>query len=135
VLAAEAKLLGWAGAARILDLAYVLDLRTAAARVVAVTVAAVALSQPRGERPLSPSTTVRRLLGHLCVFAAALVGVVVAVVWLVMPPHADAIRDGTATAALDGLAPLARTAWTASRWLGAVLVVPVVEELAFRGYL
>jgi exosortase E/protease (VPEID-CTERM system) len=33
------------------------------------------------------------------------------------------------------LTPLARTAWIAARLAGAVVIVPLVEELAFRGYL
>lgn len=38
-------------------------------------------------------------------------------------------------AALAALAPAERAAWIATRLLGSVLVLPVVEELAFRGFL
>jgi len=38
-------------------------------------------------------------------------------------------------AALAGLDPLGRASWIAVRVLGSVLVIPVAEELAFRGFL
>jgi exosortase E/protease (VPEID-CTERM system) len=44
--------------------------------------------------------------------------------------------DGAALVAeLERLAPTSRIAWVAVRLLGACVVVPVVEELAFRGFL
>jgi exosortase E/protease (VPEID-CTERM system) len=44
--------------------------------------------------------------------------------------------DGsTLGAALAGVDPLARAGWLAVRILGACLVLPVLEELAFRGFL
>jgi membrane protease YdiL (CAAX protease family) len=44
--------------------------------------------------------------------------------------------DGAALRAeLDGLARPALVAWIAARLLGGCLVLPVVEELAFRGFL
>jgi CAAX prenyl protease-like protein len=36
---------------------------------------------------------------------------------------------------LAGLSPLAATLWLAVRIFGAVVTVPIAEELAFRGYL
>ena len=47
-------------------------------------------------------------------------------------PHGDgeALRSE-----LGGLTPLARASWSAARLFGSCLVIPIVEELAFRGFL
>jgi CAAX prenyl protease-like protein len=63
--------------------------------------------------------------------APILIGLATCAAWLAWPAG-----DGSALA--DGLArlsPEARGAWLAVRVLGAVLVIPLVEELAFRGFL
>ncbi|MEL7370717.1 MAG: CAAX prenyl protease-related protein [Myxococcota bacterium] len=53
-------------------------------------------------------------------------------IWLVLAPGplTPALREGLAT-----LNSASTTAWVAVRIVGAVLIVPWVEELAFRGYL
>lgn len=61
----------------------------------------------------------------------ALLGLAVGAVWLV-PTDAD---GGALRGALLGLSPEARAAWILLRAAGAVLVIPLVEELAFRGFL
>ncbi|HEY6001219.1 MAG TPA: archaeosortase/exosortase family protein, partial [Anaeromyxobacter sp.] len=60
-----------------------------------------------------------------------LLGAAVCAVWLAWP-HGDgnALRSE-----IDRLAPSARIAWISARLAGACLVVPAVEELAFRGFL
>jgi exosortase E/protease (VPEID-CTERM system) len=64
---------------------------------------------------------------------AIALGVAVFGVWIVLEPaahhRATALADGLA-ALPDGLAVL----WVGFRVLGAVLIVPIAEELAFRGY-
>ena len=67
-------------------------------------------------------------------------GVVVFAVWLGvarwMTPSAAAVFAGDSLAAgLEFLTPWQRWLWLAARVLAAVFVVPVAEELAFRGYL
>ncbi|HET8724948.1 MAG TPA: CAAX prenyl protease-related protein, partial [Anaeromyxobacteraceae bacterium] len=62
---------------------------------------------------------------------AALLGLAVGVGWVAVAggddrPLGDALRQ---------LSPSGRTAWLAVRITGSVLVVPLVEELAFRGFL
>ncbi len=60
-----------------------------------------------------------------------LIGVASAALWLAWPAG-----DGAALAAgLGRLDAGARAIWLAQRVLGSVLVIPVVEELAFRGFL
>jgi exosortase E/protease (VPEID-CTERM system) len=60
--------------------------------------------------------------------AAALVGLAVGLLWLTIPgPHARA--------AATPLAQDVTLAWIFLRALGAISVVPLCEELAFRGYL
>ncbi len=63
------------------------------------------------------------------------IGVVVFVLWLALEP---APAGGAGSALAEGLAalsPEARTLWLALRVAGAVVTVPIAEELAFRGYL
>lgn len=62
---------------------------------------------------------------------AVLLGVGVGVLWVAWPG-----ADGAAVRAeIFALAPGWRVAWITARVIGAVAVVPVVEELAFRGFL
>jgi CAAX prenyl protease-like protein len=60
----------------------------------------------------------------------ALVGAAVGAAWIAWP-HAG----GSAPLALAHLEPPARAAWIAVRVAGSCLVLPVIEELAFRGFL
>ena len=65
---------------------------------------------------------------------AALNGVVVYAIWLSL--EGLATSDGTQLSnALQELSPLWRNVWLGFRVAGSVLVVPLIEELAFRGYL
>lgn len=66
---------------------------------------------------------------------AVLIGVVVFALWLWLSPPVDPrgaaeLRDGVAR-----LWPDARFAWIAFRVIGGVFMTPVIEELAFRGFL
>jgi CAAX prenyl protease-like protein len=71
-------------------------------------------------------------------WAGVLCGAGAFVLWLALveSPQGggpDAHRDlGAALGALD---PVSRALWIGSRVVGAVVIVPLVEELAFRGYL
>ena len=67
--------------------------------------------------------------------AVALVsGALVGLAWIVSQPPAGE-SDLAATAAVAALGGAAFAAWAAARIAGTVLVVPLVEELFFRGYL
>jgi exosortase E/protease (VPEID-CTERM system) len=54
--------------------------------------------------------------------------------WVVLVP-AEASAGGALASALQELGPLERWAWIVVRVLGSCLIIPVVEELAFRGFL
>ena len=59
-------------------------------------------------------------------------GALVGVAWVLM---ADTGSEGTELAqALDGLAPFMLAVWVLCRLVGTVLLVPLVEEMFFRGY-
>ncbi|MEQ8280760.1 MAG: exosortase E/protease, VPEID-CTERM system [Deltaproteobacteria bacterium] len=63
------------------------------------------------------------------------VGIAVFAVWyLLAEPAAPEVVAARRTA-LDAMTPTTRILWIAARLVGSVLVVPIVEELAFRGYL
>ena len=62
---------------------------------------------------------------------AALLGVVVGAAWVAW----GGASTSALGAALDALPPVDRVAWLAVRITGSVLVIPLVEELAFRGFL
>jgi exosortase E/protease (VPEID-CTERM system) len=58
-------------------------------------------------------------------------GLAVAAIWAAANP-----TGGTEiSAALAALGPAERTSWIVSRVIGSVLIAPIIEELAFRGYL
>jgi exosortase E/protease (VPEID-CTERM system) len=73
-----------------------------------------------------------------CSWRAPAVGIAVFVVWLIAA-HVLTGPASTGTAALPAalaaIPPDARAVWLTSRIVNAVLVVPVAEELAYRGYL
>lgn len=95
-----------------------------------------ALDRAYGLRVLVPALVllaVRRSLPPLLSGSplALLAGLAVGGLWLL-----GAKDDGsTLSAELAGLTPAARAGWIGVRLLGACLVVPVIEELAFRGFL
>jgi exosortase E/protease (VPEID-CTERM system) len=79
----------------------------------------------------------RREYGGLrgaCSWHAVAVGLAVYAIWTALAPA----PESAATELADPLAKLPRPwliAWLAARSVGSVIVVPVAEELAFRGYL
>lgn len=60
------------------------------------------------------------------------IGVAVFAVWLWLEPNSDGSALGSA---LEALPRWQRDGWLAFRVVGSVIVVPLAEELAFRGYL
>jgi exosortase E/protease (VPEID-CTERM system) len=73
-------------------------------------------------------------LGWKWVWQAPAIGTVVFMIWILLEPNVD----NSKTALSKGLTEL--TSWSAAVWLafrvlGSVIVVPLAEELAFRGYL
>ncbi len=61
-----------------------------------------------------------------------LIGVFVGAMWIATDPVNDA---GPLGAWLATLGPVAMMSWIAMRLVGTILLVPIAEELAFRGYL
>ena len=90
-----------------------------------VLAAAAVLLLVRRDLP-SPSMTV----AWFPVLAAA----ITCAAWIGFVP-VDAAAGGRFLAALQGLGTAERWAWIAVRLVGSCLLVPVVEELAFRGFL
>jgi exosortase E/protease (VPEID-CTERM system) len=62
-------------------------------------------------------------------------GLVVFVLWIGFERLSGANPSGVIPAPLAAASPFARMAWIALRVLGAVVTVPIAEELAFRGFL
>jgi exosortase E/protease (VPEID-CTERM system) len=86
-----------------------------------VAVAALALLAVRGELP-RPAVSVS--------WVSVLVGSAVCIAWIAWPRG-----EASPLAGLEQLAPAARMASIAVRVIGSCLVIPVIEELAFRGFL
>jgi exosortase E/protease (VPEID-CTERM system) len=61
-------------------------------------------------------------------------GVAVFWLWLWLTP-VDTATSSAMAQALDGLPSVARVAWLVARVVGTVVMAPLVEELAFRGFL
>lgn len=66
---------------------------------------------------------------------APVAGVLVFCMWLVLDRFAGPHSDNGIASGLGSLAAPARILWLAFRTFGAVVTVPIAEELAFRGYL
>ncbi len=66
---------------------------------------------------------------------AAGVGVVVFLLWLPLQPTATNGASSAFAGHLASMSRLGALTWLVVRTLGAVVTVPIVEELAFRGYL
>jgi exosortase E/protease (VPEID-CTERM system) len=62
-------------------------------------------------------------------------GAVVLAAWLAIARRADPGELAGVQAGLAALSPAARAGWLVVRALGAVVIAPLTEELAFRGYL
>jgi exosortase E/protease (VPEID-CTERM system) len=89
--------------------------------VMAAPLLALTLAWPR----------LRALFGPLSLEPIA-VGVLVGALWIATQPHGNAAPLG---AWLDGQDAGAAALWLALRCVGFALIVPLAEELAFRGYL
>jgi exosortase E/protease (VPEID-CTERM system) len=63
------------------------------------------------------------------------IGVAVFVMWIALEPARDPADVSRIPDALSGVSTAVAGVWLVSRVLGSSIVVPVVEELAFRGYL
>ncbi len=64
---------------------------------------------------------------------APIAGTAVFIIWIAADRGASHAANGM-SAALASLPPLARISWITFRALGAVITVPIAEELAFRGF-
>jgi exosortase E/protease (VPEID-CTERM system) len=64
-----------------------------------------------------------------------LLGVVVFVFWVALEPRAEPDTVDVIPNALAEMSAAAAALWLIARVLGSVVVVPIAEELAFRGYL
>lgn len=60
---------------------------------------------------------------------AWLVGILVGVLWLVLPTEAEAVVPG------EQWSDFAYFSWLWLRTIGTIVIIPICEELAFRGYL
>ncbi len=70
-----------------------------------------------------------------CSWQAVALGILVFVVWMALEPAPDAEKQAAFGTALHALPPGLALAWLVARVVGAVVTVPIAEELAFRGYL
>jgi CAAX prenyl protease-like protein len=61
-------------------------------------------------------------------------GLLVFAMWIALAPSNDASTNATFAAGISGLSAGGRYAWFLFRIVGAVVTVPIAEELAFRGY-
>jgi exosortase E/protease (VPEID-CTERM system) len=75
-----------------------------------------------------------RVLGWGWSWQAAVIGVIVFLLWMLLEPPTDG-RQTELASGIAELSPGSAVLWLAFRVAGSVLLVPVVEELAFRGYL
>lgn len=62
-------------------------------------------------------------------------GLLVFVLWVALEPAPDPQKANTIPNALAEMPEAAAAFWVIARVLGSVIVVPIAEELAFRGYL
>jgi exosortase E/protease (VPEID-CTERM system) len=65
----------------------------------------------------------------------AAIGAAVFVAWVVLEPSGGGAAVQEWRAGFAALSPFAAALWLIARVVGSVLVTPIVEELAFRGYL
>jgi len=64
---------------------------------------------------------------------ATFLGIAVGVVWILTDPAGDGVS--TTEMFVQSLTPLTLAVWITVRLIGTVFVIPIAEELAFRGYL
>jgi CAAX prenyl protease-like protein len=70
-----------------------------------------------------------------CSWEAVAAGIAVFVLWMALEPAPDAAKQAAFASALHALPSAAMALWLVARVVGAVVTVPIAEELAFRGYL
>ncbi|WP_435017841.1 exosortase E/protease, VPEID-CTERM system [Tundrisphaera sp. TA3] len=69
-------------------------------------------------------------------WAAAAIGALVFALWMALEPApAGGEGSGPIPTALRAMSPIAAALWLLARVVGSVVTVPIVEELAFRGFL
>jgi len=68
-------------------------------------------------------------------YHAPAIGLAVFALWLWLAPRGAESEAALLQQHVEALGPPWRALWLASRVLGATLIVPIAEELAFRGYL
>ena len=71
---------------------------------------------------------------HAAAITPIAIGAVVFLIWLLLVPL-PVEKTAEMAATLAAAPPLAVAAWLVFRCLGSAVVVPLAEELAFRGYL
>jgi exosortase E/protease (VPEID-CTERM system) len=76
-----------------------------------------------------------RGLGWSWSWTGLVAGVGVYLLWLALEPRADNPAAAALASGLAGLPRVLAVVWLVCRVLGAVVTVPLAEELAFRGYL
>lgn len=62
-------------------------------------------------------------------------GVLVFILWIALASYADGGADAAFSAGLASMSVAGTAAWLSFRIIGAIVLVPIAEELAFRGYL
>lgn len=73
-------------------------------------------------------------LGWSCSWHAIGIGVAVFLLWIALEPSVDSSKTELGRGVAD-LSTWAATVWLTFRVLGSVIIVPLVEELAFRSYI
>jgi exosortase E/protease (VPEID-CTERM system) len=68
-------------------------------------------------------------------FGVVALGLLVFAMWIALARHNDPSLNAIFAAGLNSLPTWERSAWLSFRVVGAVVTVPIAEELAFRGYL
>jgi exosortase E/protease (VPEID-CTERM system) len=78
--------------------------------------------------------TYPEILGRVSIWGVAM-GVVAFALWVVLSKASDPVVVAGHQRSLEAMSGWSHVSWLAFRVVGAVVVVPVVEELAFRGFL
>jgi len=71
---------------------------------------------------------------HVSLSAVGL-GLVAFAIWILLSQGNNASTSVPLVQELNSLSPVGRSLWILSRVVGAIVVIPIAEELAFRGYL
>jgi exosortase E/protease (VPEID-CTERM system) len=70
-------------------------------------------------------------------WSAVALGFLAFAIWIILLDHGNnpAATNASTRTGLNSLSPIEAAAWILFRIIGAVLIVPIAEELAFRGYI